>query len=359
MSYDLPSSDAPVGPVPRRVPEGTVPLVAVEGTAYECGRWYGETVCREYPDYIKSLPPSRWWKDISGDAKRLYERHIPHIFDIFRGLAEGVGATATASLAHEPRPAGCTSFSVSGAVTLDSRPISGQTKDPSIDRVPLYIVLRMRIKDAPSTLGLSYPGGLSGHGMWSTGVSIMGNSLYSTGDADGRLSMGEWCNLALAGTSVHEAVELARRFGITGRGNYLVTDGQGESRSIEFNVGGVSVLHPREGILTHGNHPEGPETSPFGAYDEDGEGATERENSRYRMHGLWGLLNAERGRLTPQKAMMLLGDHTYYPQGICRHWVEGRPDMETTAAIVVEPAQGRLHAVRGQPCANWPTTYTI
>ena len=171
--------------------------------------------------------------------------------------------------------------------------------------------------------------------------------------------MEEWCRLAFSGSSVHEAVDLARRFGIQGRGNYLVSDGQWESRSIEFNVGGVSVLDPREGILTHGNHAEGQETSPFEAYEEDGEGVTERENSCYRMHGLWGLLDVERGRLTPQKAMMLLADHTYYPQGICRHLVEGRPDMETTAAIVVEPTKGLLHVVRCQPCANWPITYTI
>lgn len=87
--------------------------------------------------------------------------------------------------------------------------------------------------------------------------------------------------------------------------------------------------------------------------------ASERENSRYRMHGLWDLLDAERGRLTPQRAMMLLADHTYYPQGICRHWIDGDPRSETVAAAVAEPTLGRLHVVRGQPCCNWPVTYTV
>ena len=42
--YALPSPDAPQGPQARRVPEGTVPLVAFEGDAYDCGRAYGDLV---------------------------------------------------------------------------------------------------------------------------------------------------------------------------------------------------------------------------------------------------------------------------------------------------------------------------
>ena len=76
------------------------------------------------------------------------------------------------------------------------------------------------------------------------------------------------------------------------------------------------------------------------------------------MHGLWGLLDGERGRLTAQRAMLLLADHTYYPQGICRHWIADEPNSETVAAAVAEPTLGRLHVVRGQPCSNWAVTYT-
>ena len=356
LGFELPSPRAPDGVLPRRVPEGTVPLISVEGTAYECGLWYGESVRQRYPDYIKSLPASRWWNDMSGDAKRLYDRHVPHMFDVHRGLAEGIGATASASASQVQ--SGCTSFGVSGEVTLDGHPISGQTKDTKYENAHMYIVLRMRIKDAPTILTLAYPGGVSGYGMWSTGMSKFGNSLYSTADSENGLQMEEWAILALSGKSVDEGVELAKRHGIREAGNLLISDAQGESRSVEFNVGGLSVLTPREGILTHGNHPEGPETSPYDAYG-DSEGATERENSRYRMHGLWRMIDAERGRLTAQRAMTLMADHTYYPQGICRHWVDGKPEMETTAVVAVEPTRSRLHVTRGQPCCNWPVTYTV
>ena len=70
------------------------------------------------------------------------------------------------------------------------------------------------------------------------------------------------------------------------------------------------------------------------------------------------MLEGERGRLTPQRAMMALADHERYPHGICRHRVEGKPASETAAAAVAEPARGRLHVVRSQPCSNWAVTYT-
>ena len=359
-SFNLPSPNAPSAPLHRRVPEGTVPLIAVEGTAYECGRWYAETVRERYPGYRKYFPTSRWWKELPGHVKRLYELHVPHLPDLFDGLHDGAGPTDSQEVpvASRERPVGCTSFGVSGSVALDGQPMSGQSKDTRTESGALYIVLRMRIKDAPTVLVLAYPGEVRGYGIWSTGMSRFGNSLYSKAGADNGLTAGDWAYLALSGTSVHDAVELARRFGIQGDGNHLITDPQGESLSVEFNAGGVSVIPARDGIATHGNHAEGPETGPFEAY-EDNEGPSERENSRYRMHGLWQLLNAERGRLTPQRAFMAQADHTYYPQGVCRHWVEGMPEMETTAAVVAEPTGGKLHVVRGQPCCNWPTTYTI
>ena len=119
---------------------------------------------------------------------------------------------------------------------------------------------------------------------------------------------------------------------------------------------GVGLVWAEDGIATHGNHPESEATRP---HENLTWAASERENSRYRMHGLHALLGAERGRLTPQRAMMGLADHTYYPQGICRHWIEGEPNAETVSATVAEPTLGRLHVVRGQPCGNPVTTYSV
>ena len=365
------SPERPVGhgrTAARRVPEGVAPLLAVEGSAYDCGRRYAALVRERFPGYDRYLGRVGWSAGLPAATKALFERRAPHVLDLDRGLADEVAdsrrqrtrAPKVRSVGTPPAAGGCTSFGVSGAVSLDGGPLSGQTKDTPAENAHQYIALRMRIKDAPAILTLAYPGELLGHGFWSTGMSLFRNSLYSAAGADDGLAMYDWGYLALAGASVQDAIELALRLGIRGAGSCLITDARGESAAVEFNGGGVSVVPARDGIATHANHPEGAETGPLDCgWESHGYGPGERECSTWRMHGLWELLDRERGRLTAQKAMALLGDHTRYPQSICRHEVEGRPEQETTAAVVAEPAKGRLHVVRGQPCANWPATYTI
>jgi hypothetical protein len=344
----------------RRVPEGTIPLLAVEGSAYDCGRQYAALVQERFPAHDRFLKQAGWSARLDGVTKGLFERRAPHVLALDRGVADGLGAGARRAARPDVSADGCTSFGVSGAVTLDGTPISGQTKDTPYTRAELFVALRLRITGAPSMLSVVYPGELMGYGFWSNGMSVFRNSLYSSAGAERGLSMEEWNYLSLASGSVGEAITLAQRHGIRGAGNWLLTDAHGESASVEFNGDGVSIIPARDGIATHANHPEGAETSRLDCdWRRHGYGPGERETSNWRMHGLWRLLNDERGRLSAQKALMLLADHTRYPHNICRHQVQGKPEMETTAAIVAEPAKGLLHAVRGQPCANAPVTYTL
>lgn len=357
--YQLPSADAP-RVVPRRVPEGTIPLIAVEGSAYDCGREYGEIVRSRYPGYERYLGQASAWSRLTLETAQLFERRAPFVPEIFRGLRDSGGDTPAGGTRGDERgPAaaeGCTSFGVSGSITLAGHPISGQTKDVSTAAAPLLVALRMRLTRGPTILVLAYPGEVLGLGLWSTGMSLFRNSLISIGAMQRGLSMEQWGLLTLAGSSVRDALELAQRHGIAGAGSHLITDGAGAACSVEYNAGGVGIVEARDGIATHGNHPEAAETRPHADLSWD---ASERENSRYRMHGLADLLEREHGRLTAQRAMLLLADHTYYPQGICRHWIAGEPDSETVAVAVAEPTLGRLHVVRGQPCSNWPVTYTV
>lgn len=352
----LPDPNDNVTVVPRAIPEGTVPLIAVEGTAYECGCQYAKLVMEKCPGYRRYLDPAYGWRTLPAGVKKLFKTRAPHILDIYQGLTDIAGPPQTKQKpASTLEKSGCTSFGVSGGVTLDGQPISGQTKDTGVQSALQYIVLRMRINNAPTILTLCYPGEVVGYGVWSTGMSIFRNSLFSRAESEKGLTMEQWGLLTLAGASVHEGVELAQRFGLAGSGNCLISDPQGESLSVEFNAGGVSVIPAKNGIATHANHPEGEQTALFENYPDE----VAKENSIYRMHGLWKLLDAERARLTPQKAVMLLADHTHYPRGICRHIIGRTSDVCTTAAVVAEPTRGKLHVVRGNPCSNWPVTYTI
>ena len=362
--YELPSAAAPRH-VPRRVPEGTVPLISVEGSAYDCGRDYGEIVRSAYPGYERYLRHAAGWAHLPGAARTLFEQRAQYVPEIFRGLAEsgaserssnGSGSAAPGASASLVAREGCTAFALSGDVTLEGQPISGQTKDVQTSSAALFIVLRMRVAGGPTLLVLAYPGEVLGLGMWSTGMTLFRNSLMSTDGASKGLPMEQWGMLALAGSSIHEAIEIAERHGISNAGCHLISDKTGAACSVEYNAAGVGLVWAKDGIATHANHPEAEVTRPL---EDLTWAASERENSRYRMHGLHARFAAERGRLTAQRAMQILGDHTYYPQGICRHWIEGEPNSETVSAAVCEPAKGLLHVVRGQPCSSWPVTYSL
>lgn len=355
--YQLPAPTAPRY-VPRRVPEGTIPLISVEGTAYDCGREYGEIVRSRYTGYERYLRQAAAWAHLPDATRRLFDQRAPYLPEIFRGLAATSTAATSATSAGAPphQRGGCTAFALSGEVTLDGQPISGQTKDVATAAASLFIVLRMRITGGPTVLVLAYPGEILGLGLWSTGMTLFRNALMSTRGAASGLTMEQWGLLALAGSSVEAAIEIAQRHGISGAGCHLISDRTGAACSVEYNAGGVGLVWARDGIATHANHPESDVTRTF---EDLTWAASERENSRYRMHGLHALFDAERGRLTAQRATHILGDHTYYPQGICRHWIEGEPDSETTSAAVCEPAKGLLHVIRGQPCSNWPVTYSV
>jgi len=248
---------------------------------------------------------------------------------------------------------------VTGTVTLDGFPIAGQNKDVGANGAGRYVTLRMRISGAPTILVLCYPGEVLGYGLWSNGMCMFRTSLHSPESPTG-MPKELWGFLAFAGGSTAAAIDLARRHGIRGSGNRLLLDACGDTATVEFNAAGLGVVPARDDIATHANHPEadGPRTADWD-WSEHGYGASEREQSSWRMHGLWQLLDKERGRLTAQKALACLADHTHYPQSICRHWVEGRPGMITNASAVAEPARGLLHVVRGQPCSNWPVTYSV
>ncbi len=162
------------------------------------------------------------WKSLDPEVKRVVDERAPYLFDLHRGIWEEAGppqkpletSTSTPSAAKE----GCTSFGIAGDQTVDGYPISGQTKDTPLDRIERYIILRMRLEEGPTILVLCYPGETMGYGMWSTGMSLYRNNLYSTSDRTEGMPDEVWGMLTLAGKSIDESIELVNRFGIPGCG---------------------------------------------------------------------------------------------------------------------------------------------
>jgi isopenicillin-N N-acyltransferase like protein len=348
-------TDAPSEIIPRQTLEGFIPLFSFEGDAHECGLEYTTTMLEKYPHYTRYFHQTRQqWAKPDRNIIKLFEKHAPHVIELYSAILEALKNIDLPPSSTTP-PEQCTSFGVDPELTLDNIPISGQTKDTGIDSIPLYMVLRMRIKDAPSILVLAYPGEILGYGFWSTGMSIFRNSLHSSAGSPSGLTMEQWGLLALAQNNIQDAIELALKHGIKDTGNILISDKTGASASVEFNVAGVNVIESQNGISTHTNHPVGPDTSKYEKYPDP----LEQQNSRFRMTRLRELIESERVRLTAQKAFSLLANHDGYPRGICRHRIGQKTTSCTTAAVIAEPTKGLLHCSRGNPCANWPRSYCM
>jgi len=349
-----PQDAAQGGVIPRQIPAGAVPLVDVSGTAFECGQRYAAAVMA-MPRRGSHLERTRqyltrWPRSVI----RLFEDHAPFLVDALRGIASEAAKLAPA--APPPRePGGCSSFGVSGVLALDGAPLSGQNKDTPVEAADAYILLRMRFQGGPTTLVLAYPGELLGYGLWSTGLSLFRNNLYCPPATSGLLTLESFGLLALAGGSVNAAVELARAHGIQANGNVTISDASGKSAAVEWDARGVTVVEARDGVVAHANHAEAPAHGAVDVYPDP----DERRLSEFRSRRLRELLRSERGRLTPQKAMMILADHQGYPGGLCRHRIGGSDRCCTTAALVAEHSRGVLHVVRGQACCHWPVTHTV
>jgi len=339
-------------PERRRFPEGAVPLLDVAGTALECGERLGHAWRPALERFAQTIwaGSSPWWKEPA--HRRLIDRLAPYLPDLFRGMARGAGLSDDQVGSRVlPRERGCTSFAVHPRLTLDGTPISGQTKDTPDDRVYRYVVLRMKVAGGPEALTLTYPGWLFGHGFVAGGCCIWRNSLYA-GRSEGRLSYAMWGTLALHCPTADDAADLARRHGVACDGAHCtIADSHGGIVGIEIGARGVRLLRPKRGLYTHANHvASGATLRRFETYDE-----AERLISEHRQRRLHARLAAERGRLTAQLALQALADHEGYPNSVCRH----RPGSSTTAAVVAEPAKGRLHVTRGAPCRHWPTTFSL
>ncbi len=333
--------------------EGAVPLVDVEGSAHDCGRWLGYTWAEKLRNAAAKAPAlsKPWWKDPR--YKKLISRIAPHLPEVYRAMAHAAGLPEDCVSTRAPvNPSGCTSFAIQGTTTLDSGPISGQTKDPPMARIYQFQVLRMKMTDAPSALSLTYEGWLYGHGFVAGGCAIFRNSLYA-GDGEGLLPYDVWGILALHCANVDKVIQMTRDFGVHQGFHTTVADEHGGIVGIENTRGGLAFIKPKRGIYTHANAVVGHKR----AVRHERCGPTFlRHDSLHREARLYQLLAGDLGRLTAQLAFAALSDHDGYPVSICRHQGQG---AVTCAAVVVEPTKGLLHATRGSPCQNWPNTYEL
>jgi isopenicillin-N N-acyltransferase-like protein len=348
------------------------PFFESAGTPRELGRQHGEQCrvrLRAFLDYLaKSLRLSR--AQIHERARRflpLFERHCPHLVEEIHGLAEGADVSPAEALAVQIRGEmgpvameACTTFAVAPRATAAGQVLIGQNSDMDPEIGECSYVLRLRPRDRPTVLLWTFGGQLGYHGLNDAGVAHFANALG--GGPGWRLALPHYPvkRLMLEQRSLGEVLDLLRRVPVCSNGNYVLCDGAGRIADVELTPAGFGLIEePDEGYLAHTNH------FLCGAHASPAADAASVPDSFPRLERMRKLLAGKVGRLTVEDLMGFLADHAGRPTSICRHPHAG-PDHSsvsargrTVASLIAEPAAGRLHVSRGNPCEVGYTTYQL
>jgi isopenicillin-N N-acyltransferase-like protein len=349
---------------------GTYPLFTARGTHRELGRQHGEQ-CRDrllaFLDYLgRTLRLSA--DQVRARALRflpLFERYVPHLVEEVRGLAEGAGVVFPEALAVQIRgelgpvgAGGCTTFVISGRGTATGQILIGQNSDVDPEMMDLGYVLHLQPAGKPELLIWTFGGQIGYHGLNAARVAHFANSLG--GGPGWKLGLPHYPikRLMLERRTVAEVLGLLREVPVCSNGNYVLCDGAGRIADVELTPEGFEVMEDTgAGFLVHTNH------YLCGGQACETNYAASVPDTFPRLDRIRELVASKLGTITVADVKAWLADHSGYPTSICRHPHSG-PDHpsvaargHTAASLIAEPAAGRLHVARGNPCRAEFATY--
>jgi isopenicillin-N N-acyltransferase like protein len=348
------------------------PLFEARGPHRELGRQHGEqarTRVRAFLDYLgRSLRLSR--EQIRARAMRflpLFEQHCPHLVEEIHGVAEGASVPLADALAVQIRGElaqaggeGCTAFVIGPRGAADGRVLIGQNSEVEPEHEALAYVLHLRPAGKPALLMWTFGGQLGYHGLNAAGVAHFANSLG--GGPAWRFALPHYPvkRLMLEQQTVGEVLDVLRRVPVCSSGNYVLGDGAGRIADCELTPEGFALIEDEgEGSILHSNHFVCP---PHACPAND---AASVADSVPRLRRLRELVAAKSGGVAVEDLKRFLADHEGYPTSICRHPHDGADHpmvsarARTIASLIAEPAAGRLHVARGNPCQTPYATYRL
>jgi isopenicillin-N N-acyltransferase-like protein len=346
-------------------------LIEASGTPRELGRKHGEQ-CRErlpaFLDYLQStLKLSQ--TQVGERALRflpLFERHCPHLVDEVRGLAEGAAVPFAEALAvqirgemAQVRQGGCTTFVLGRQATASGEVLIGQNSDMDPEYEAVGYVLHLRPAGKPAVLMWTFGGQIGYHGINGQGVGHFANALG--GGPAWRFALPHYPvkRMMLERQSISEVLELFRQSPVCSSGNYVLCD-RGRIADVELTPEGFEVMEDTgAGFITHTNH------FLCGDHACQANFSASLPDSFPRLDQIRQLVGGKFGSITVADMKSFLADHSGQPTSICRHSHDG-PDHpsvsargRTVASLIAEPAVGRLHVARGNPCQAEYVSYNL
>jgi isopenicillin-N N-acyltransferase-like protein len=358
----------------------TLPVVHVDGDAFEQGRQHGVAL-RDQIAHNLDVYFDRFLREgqlEAGEARERAARYIPLLnthpyFDALRGMADGSGLSVLDLLVLNVRyellyyqygvcglgagPDGCTSFAILPAASANSHLLLGQNWDwiPEVKGA----VLHTREADGFETLTFTEAGIVGGKiGLNSAGLGLAINGLVATADDWSRLvtPFHVRCYEILRRRSLSDAADVIGHERRACSANFVLAQSPDVAVDIEAAPDSVREIAPDEDLLVHSNHFADPPK--LGVVEPVIE---RRPHSYWRQDRLRTLLEA-RAPVSLGDLEVSLRDHDHYPDSVCRHENRDDPPEEwciTVTSAIMDLEERSLRLTDGPPCEHLYEGYSL
>ncbi|MFH0797502.1 MAG: C45 family peptidase [Candidatus Omnitrophota bacterium] len=334
--------------------------IDIAGTPHQIGCSHGEQRREQIRTAVRegvSCLADRW-KTSERDAlsrTRLYLQFFAkfdHLIEELKGIAEGAGITLDETIFLNVRPemqglsGGCTSFAAGRDAAASGSALAGQNKDTTPEALEKMFVVRMKPRNRPAIIGLTYPGEIGPVGMGSNGVAVFGNAIYPAtwpGGAPHNLVR----RVLLESTGLNAGITALKDILKFSPANYTMADREGTVACLEVLGETRRVPAAGTGIVVHANHVLDPELQSREAFKH------RRKQSENRQERLRVLLQEKLGVLTVKDCLAALKDHRHLPNSICCHGADVNGTfLLTTWSLVADLQEMTLSVTCGFPCRN-------
>lgn len=358
-------------------------FVTVEGDPYNCGYQHGvqardmiQAAARDvFPRFLQAHTGTSMDEllSLAKEFESYIMRHAPQLHEELQGVRDGADITWREALMLQTRPElrraallqplgsngdgtdqECTSFAAVGGLTETGEVLVAQNIDMDPLLEDLGVILLIRPTHGPTVLTWTIAGVLGQTGVNSAGLARCGNVLFS-GDWRVAVPTSILFRLVLDAEDLDAVRDICSRIPRAKSNNFLCAEASGDIANFELTVDETEIIGANNGLILHTNHychPRflGTESNPKLA------------NSKIRYGRLQELvqstvaLGAGERALSVAVAEEMLADHSAGPDSICAH---GHRGTKTIASCVLEPASGRMHITKGNPCENEYETFSI
>lgn len=356
------------------VEQPSVPLIDVSGDHFSMGRQIGEACSpqiRQMLESYRGLINSSYerlrlnWERAILQARKyqpFVAEHTPLYLQELEGMAEGAGVAmddlivlnCMEGIVNDRLHLKCTSFAVSGELTVNGHVLVGHNEDWSPeDECTVYLV-RARPDDEPDFLALTYGGLIPNIGLNQCGIAQCCDSVYPN---DSRLGVPRIfvARAVLGSRSLSEALTAAVMGKRSAGYNHLIAEDSGELYNIEVSAKQFAARYAEGGMIAHTNH-----------YLDFGLRQIEQQpESLLRSHVR--LNRAERllSTLAPhtfETFQRILADHVNHPHSICCHDAQEANPIErskTIASVFMDLTEKSLRVAVGSPCQSTYQTFFL